>query len=355
MLGPGTHPINEEGDAMADTPRDRPVLALTPGDPAGIGPELVIAALRDEGVRAAARLLVVGDGALLEARARRIGVEFAIERVSSAVAFRDSAADAACLASAEGGGDEGVLGRVDAEAGRASVAWIRRAAALALEGAVDAVVTAPINKQSIKRGGCKHEGHTELLGEVTRAKPVMMLMGGSLRVAIVTRHVALRDVPRILNRAEIVRTVRTVDEALRRDFALASPRIAVLALNPHASDDGRFGDEEKTLVGPAVRELVAAGVNADGPLVPDVAFWHVLRGSHDAVVAMYHDQGLIPLKTLFFETGINVTLGLPIVRTSPDHGTAFEIAGRGTADTRSFFAATRAAVEIVVNRRKAPR
>ena len=189
--------------------------------------------------------------------------------------------------------------------------------------------------------------------ELTKAKPVMMLVGGGLRVAIVTRHVALKDVPRLLNKAEIVRTVKAVHESLSCDFGVAEPRIAVLGLNPHASDGGRFGDEEKTLITPAVRELELGGMAVDGPLVPDVTFFGVLKGSHDAVVAMYHDQGLIPLKTLAFDRGVNVTLGLPIVRTSPDHGTAFEIAGSGRADVTSFAEAIRLAAEIVANRAKA--
>jgi len=330
-----------------------PVVALTPGDPAGIGPELVIRALGDEAVCARARFLVVGDGEMLAARAKRIGAPFDAPAVESAEALRAGSATAGWLSSAEKSCDEGVLGKVDGNAGFASVKWIRQAAELALAGSVDAMVTGPINKQSIKRGGCKHEGHTELLGEVTRAKPVMMLVGGGLRVAIVTRHVALKDVPRLLNKAEIVRTVRAVHESLSRDFGIAEPRIAVLALNPHASDGGRFGDEEKTLITPAVRELELGGLAVDGPLVPDVAFFEVLKGSHDAVVAMYHDQGLIPLKTLAFDSGVNVTLGLPIVRTSPDHGTAFEIAGTGKADATSFVEAIGLAVEIAGNRAKA--
>ena len=331
---------------------ERPLLALTLGDTAGVGPEIVIAALADAELGREARMLVVGDGKLLRARARRIGAAFEIESIESAGDMRVRGLDSACLAGAAEARPEDVLGRVDAEAGGASVEWVKSAAALAIKGEVDGIVTAPINKQALAAAGVTYEGHTEILGEVTGAEPVMMLAGGGLRVALVTRHVALADVPGLLARNEIVRTARVVDEALKAYFGIPEPRIAVLALNPHASDGGRFGDEEDRIIAPAVAELREAGVAADGPLVPDAAFWHVLSGSHDAVVAMYHDQGLIPLKTLAFDSGVNVTLGLPIIRTSPDHGTAFEIAGKGAASALSFAEAVRLAASMVRARRR---
>ncbi|MHC5053948.1 MAG: 4-hydroxythreonine-4-phosphate dehydrogenase PdxA [Planctomycetota bacterium] len=332
----------------------RPLLALTMGDPAGVGPELVLAAVASEEMRREARLLVVGDAEFLAARAARIGAPPPdLPEVSAPEGVRAGALDAAALGPSARGPDESVIGVVDAAAGRASVAWVRTAARLALDGKVDGIVTAPVNKLSISRAGFSYEGHTELLGEIAHAEPVMMLAGGGLRVALATRHCAVAEVPRLLTKEEIVRTGRVLDAALRRDFGIGEPRIAVLALNPHASDGGRFGDEEARIVAPAVEELKGGGVLADGPLVPDVAFWRVLRGSHDAVVAMYHDQGLIPLKTLAFDRGVNVTLGLPLVRTSPDHGTAFEIAGRGEANPESFFEAIRLAAAIARRRREA--
>lgn len=318
---------------------DRPLLGLTLGDPAGIGPEIVLASLADPGLRSEARVLVVGDGELLRARARRVGAASELEGVESADDLLARGLDAAYLAGAAEGPPEEVLGRVDAGAARASVEWVKTAAALALDGALDGIVTAPINKQALAAAGLDYEGHTEILGEVAGTEPVMMLVGGGLRVALVTRHAALGEVPGLLSSEEIVRTSRVVDEALKVHFGIARPRIAVLALNPHASDGGRFGNEEEEIIAPAVAELRAAGVTADGPLVPDSAFWHVLRGGYDAVVAMYHDQGLIPLKTLAFDSCVNVTLGLPMVRTSPGHGTAFDIAGRGEASPASFVAA----------------
>jgi len=332
----------------------RPLAALAMGDPAGIGPELVLSALANEGVRAEVRMLVVGDAELLAARAARVGATLPeCPEVSAPEEMEERSLDAAVLGPSASGPREDVIGVVDPAAGRASVAWVKTAARLALEGKVDGIVTAPVNKLSIARAGFAYEGQTELLGELSGAEPVMMLVGGGLRVALATRHCALADVPRLLTKSEIVRTGRVLDAALRADLGIAEPRIAVLAPTPHASDGGRFGHEEELIVAPAVEELVAGGVRADGPLVPDVAFWRVLRGSHDAVIAMYHDQGLIPLKTLAFDRGVNVTLGLPLVRTSPDHGTAFEIAGAGKADPESFFEAVRLAAAISRRRKEA--
>jgi 4-hydroxythreonine-4-phosphate dehydrogenase len=228
--------------------------------------------------------------------------------------------------------------------------WIEQAARLALSGDVDGVVTAPINKLAIGLGGYRFEGHTEFLGELTGAEPVMMLVGGGLRVALVTRHCALRKVFSLITEEEIIRTATVVANSIQRDFGVKHPRIGILALNPHASDGGRFGDEEKTTIEPAIKRLISQGIEALGPLVPDVAFWHALRGQCDAIVAMYHDQGLIPLKTLAFDLGVNVTLGLPIVRTSPDHGTAFDIAGKGLAGHASFKEAIKLAALMAMNR-----
>ncbi len=211
----------------------RPLLALTLGDCAGIGPEIVIAALADAELRREARMLVVGDAGLLSARARRIGAALDMETVKSAEDMRARGLDSACLAGAAKGPAEDVLGRVDAKAGRASVEWVKSAAALAMAGELDGIVTAPINKQALAAAGLTYEGHTEILGEVTGAEPVMMLAGGGPRVALVTRHVALADVPGMLTKKEIVRTARVVDEALRAYFGIPEPRIAVLALNPY--------------------------------------------------------------------------------------------------------------------------
>jgi 4-hydroxythreonine-4-phosphate dehydrogenase len=328
-----------------------PILALTLGDSAGVGPELVLKTLADTEMRELAKYLVVGDIELLAARAKRVGLPCNLATVASAAALRTGALNAAALQNVAPGADEEVLGREAAAAGKASMQWLEQATRLAINGEVDGVVTAPINKLAIQLAGYHFEGHTEFLGELTGAPPVMMLVGGGLRVALATRHCALREVFSRLNQQEIIRTATVVATSIRRDFGVEHPRIGILALNPHASDGGRFGDEEKTLIEPAIVALRSQGIDALGPLVPDVAFWHALRGQCDALVAMYHDQGLIPLKTLAFDRGVNATLGLPIIRTSPDHGTAFDIAGKGTADHASMKEAIKLAARMARHRR----
>jgi 4-hydroxythreonine-4-phosphate dehydrogenase len=331
-----------------------PILALTLGDSAGIGPELVLKSIADPAVRDLARFVVVGDVSLLQARAKRLGLLCDLPVVRSGEELNTKAWGAAAIDGAARGADESVLGREDKVAGRASMQWLEQAARLALSGDVGAIVTAPINKQAIQLGGYRFEGHTEFLGELSGAEPVMMLVGGGLRVALVTRHCALREVFSRVTEDEIIRTSTVVASSMQRDFGIKQPRIGILALNPHASDGGRFGDEEKTTIEPAIKRLKSQGIAALGPLVPDVAFWHALRGQCDAIVAMYHDQGLIPLKTLAFDLGVNVTLGLPIVRTSPDHGTAFDIAGKGLAGHASFNEAIKLAARMATNRQSAP-
>lgn len=334
--------------------QDLPVVAVSIGDPAGIGPEIALAAAADGEVLSLARLLLVGDGALLEKRARRSRLPFELAAVASPEELKGRRPGAGYLADASPGPEEGVLGRVDPECGRASVEWIRRAAGFVIQGRAEALVTCPINKESLAAASLPYEGHTELLGELTGAEPVMMLVGGGLKVALLTRHVALKRVPGLVSTKGIVELGRVVAAALLRDFGVPDPHLGVLGLNPHASDGGRFGDEEGRLIAPAVGQLRREGVRASGPLVPDTAFLRAMKGEWDALLAMYHDQGLIALKTVAFETGVNVTLNLPIVRTSPAHGTAFDIAGKGAASARSLKEAIRLAVEVV-NRRVSER
>jgi len=238
-------------------------------------------------------------------------------------------------------------GQPSLEGGRAAYQYVMTATRLAQSGALSAIVTAPINKALVTRAGFPISGHTELLAKVTGARDVRMMLAGSrLRVVLVTMHVALADVPKLLTVGSILRTIRVTDEHLRRYHRLRRPRIAVAGLNPHAGEGGLFGREEGTVIAPAVARARAAGIEAHGPLAADALFFHASQGAFDAVVAMYHDQGLIPLKLLHFHDGVNVTLGLPIVRTSPDHGTAYDIAGKGRADDGSMRAAIALAIEM---------
>src|SRR6478735_4724928 len=304
-------------------------IAISLGDPCGIGPEVVARALAE---RPELDTIVYGDAGVLARAAGVAGVPAPpSERVLAVTSLSP--------------GDV-PLGKPNDEGGRAQLAYLSAATNAALAGEVAALVTAPISKQWIARAGFAFPGHTEYLASrAGAAEFAMMLAGPRLRVTVATTHVALRDVPRLLTAEGIASTIWLTAEALARRFGIPAPRVAVAGLNPHAGEGGRFGDEEDRLVRPAIElaraRLAATGLTAEisGPHVPDVVFRDAAGGRHDAVVALYHDQGLIPLKLLHFDEGVNVTLGLPFVRTSPDHGTAYDIAGSGRASATSFLAA----------------
>ncbi|HXU63164.1 MAG TPA: 4-hydroxythreonine-4-phosphate dehydrogenase PdxA [Polyangia bacterium] len=309
-------------------------IAISLGDPAGIGPEIVARALAE---RPDTDLLVFGDTGLLARAAAAAGVPAAAaRRVRAVTALPDS---------------QITPGRPNDASGRAQLAYLTAATDAALAGEVAALVTAPISKEWIARAGFTFPGHTEYLAARAGVNEfAMMLAGPVLRVTVATTHVALRDVPQLLTADSIASTIWLTAEGLARRFGIARPRVAVAGLNPHAGEAGRFGDEEDRLVRPAVerarQRIAAAGLAAtvEGPLVPDSVFRQAAHGQFDAVVALYHDQGLIPLKLLHFDDGVNITLGLPFVRTSPDHGTAYDIAGTGRARPQSFLAALDLAV-----------
>ena len=298
-------------------------IGVTLGDPAGIGPEILRIAL--DGARRGLRLRLYGP----------------LERVRDLAAGRPG-----CEAVATTTGLDGIdVGRYTPASGHASIEALRAAAHDLATGDIAALVTGPISKTALADAGLPHPGQTEFVAEAVGARRfAMMLAGPRLRVTLATTHLALRDVPAALT-ADKVFTAADLTAAFLRDrLRLVSPRIGVLGLNPHASDGGRFGDEEARVIAPAIERLVAAGIDARGPLPADTAFVHAAAGRLDAVVAMYHDQGLGPLKLLHFRNAINVTLGLPRPRCSPDHGPAFDLAGRGLADATSLRAALRFAI-----------
>jgi 4-hydroxythreonine-4-phosphate dehydrogenase len=239
-------------------------------------------------------------------------------------------------------------GHPDKANAKAIVASIERAAALCMSGAVSGMVTNPINKAALYDAGFTYPGHTEFLAALTGAtgRQIMMLASPELRVVPVTVHASLRNSIAMLTTDAIIAAAETTAAALRRDFGITRPRLAVAGLNPHAGEQGALGDEESTIIGPAIATLRAAGIDASGPWPPDTMFTATARRRYDAAICMYHDQALIPLKTLDMDRGVNVTLGLPIVRTSPDHGTAYDIAGRGIANPASLIAAIRLAAEL---------
>jgi len=328
-------------------------LALTLGDPAGIGPEIIFKAwsrLRAEGPA----FVVVGDAESL-ASVSGSGMHL-VRRVTTPKQAAAVFAEALPVLDIPLRSPV-VAGQPSAAAAPAIIRWIETGVGLALSGAVSGLVTAPIAKAPLYEAGFGFPGHTEFLGELTAAAsyqgargPIMMLAVPGLRTTLVTVHEPLAKVGASLSVDKIVNAALVTVQALRRDFGIAQPRLAVAGFNPHAGEDGTIGREDAEIIAPAVEALRAQGVAATGPTPADSLFHEDARAKYDAVVCMYHDQALIPVKMLDFWGGVNVTLGLPIVRTSPDHGTAFDIAGRGLARADSLIAAIRMAAEIAERR-----
>lgn len=333
-------------------------LALTLGEPAGIGPDLALAVWHRRRELDVPRFYVVADPDFLRRRARRLGLDIPIAVVTAATATAafSSALPIVALdiaATAE-------PGRPDKSSAPAAIASIRRAVADVMAGAAAAVVTNPVAKNVLYNWGFAEPGHTEFLATLVqeatgkRLRPVMMLWSPELAVVPVTIHLPLREIFRHLSIELVVETGRIVARDLSARFRIARPRLAVAGLNPHAGENGTLGEEDRTIVAPAVARLVADGIDARGPLPADSMFNEQARAGYDVALCMYHDQALIPIKTLAFDHAVNVTLGLPFVRTSPDHGTAFDIAGTGRADATSLVAALRLAARLAMAERPAP-
>ncbi|MGN6096431.1 MAG: 4-hydroxythreonine-4-phosphate dehydrogenase PdxA [Bosea sp. (in: a-proteobacteria)] len=324
-------------------------LALTQGDPAGIGPELSLRAWLERRERALPAFACVADPAELARAAGRLGWQVPIRASSweEATALFAQALPVIPLAQSVAA----TPGEPDPSSAAATIDSIDRAVAAVRTGRAGAVVTNPIAKSVLYAAGFKHPGHTEYLAHLaaeagTEPLPVMMLWCEELAVVPVTIHVPLRRVPELLTRKLIVDTARIVAAGLRRQFGIESPRLAISGLNPHAGENGTMGREDEEIVKPAIAELQAEGIDARGPYPADTMFHARARAGYDAALAMYHDQALIPIKTIAFDEGVNVTLGLPFIRTSPDHGTAFDIAGQGIARPDSLCAALRLAARM---------
>ena len=325
-------------------------LALTLGEPAGIGPDITFAAWRRRAELGLAPFYLLADPAFVARRAERIAPDVTIavvEPQAAGAAFETAlpVVDIGVTVSAE-------PGHPDRSSAPAALTAIRRAVADISTGVASAIVTNPIAKNVLYRSGFAEPGHTEYLGKLVEeatgvaVQPVMMLWSPELAVVPVTIHLALKEVVARLTTDLIVETGRIVARDLRDRFDIARPRLAIAGLNPHAGEDGALGDEDQTVVRPAVERLRSEGINARGPLPADSLFHEAARASYDVALAMYHDQALIPIKTLAFDHAVNVTLGLPFVRTSPDHGTAFDIAGTGRADPASLIAALQLAARL---------
>ena len=326
-------------------------LALTMGDPAGIGGELTLKTwltLHHTG----AAFIVLDDPARLERLAHDLGLAVPIRQVAHPAEAPDIFATALPLLSVPLVATP-VPGKPNSANAQAVVASIEQATKLALAGTAAAVVTNPINKAALYQAGFPYPGHTEFLAALTDAtgQQIMMLASPMLRVVPVTVHASLRNSIAMLAADMIVAASRTAAAALCRDFGIAAPRLAIAGLNPHAGEQGALGSEETTLIRPAIDTLRADGMEVSGPWPPDTMFTAAARAHYDVAICMYHDQALIPLKTLDMDHGVNVTLGLPIVRTSPDHGTAVDITGKGVADPTSLIAAIKLAAELAARRR----
>ncbi|WP_320781818.1 4-hydroxythreonine-4-phosphate dehydrogenase PdxA [Streptomyces sp. CRN 30] len=326
--------------------RTLPLIGVTMGDGAGVGPEVIVPAVLDAGTLARCRPVVIGDAARLREAARVLGVACDIVAVATPADARPApgridVVDLAVLP------DGLPWGHLSAAAGEAAYRYVEHAAGLALAGAIDGICTAPLNKEALHAAGHVYPGHTELLADLTGVAEVsMMLSTERVKVIHVTTHIGLIDAVHRIEPGLVERTVRRGHEALRRG-GNADPVIGVCGINPHAGENGLFGNgEEEEKIVPALEKVRRDGIDARGPLPADTAFYLASRGDYDLIVAMYHDQGHGPVKVLGIEGGVNITVGLPVIRTSVDHGTAFDIAGTGRADAGSMIEALRQAAEL---------
>lgn len=333
----------------------RPILGLTMGDPAGIGPEICLRALRDTSVLQSFTPLVFGDLTVLNAAAKAAKVPAPGCRVisSSELGRTFSIAEPMVVDCAAVVPAEFRPGRISAACGKAAYVYIERAIEAALAGKIDGVVTAPIHKESLHLAGVKFPGHTEIFTALTDARrSCMMLYSDKLTVSMVTTHIGYHEVPEKLSVERVLNVIELTAETMRW-MSRREPRVGVCGLNPHAGEHGLFGNgEEENFVEPAVKLARERGMQVEGPLVPDAAFTTNVRKRFDAIVTLYHDQGHIPFKMLAFDTGVNITLGLPIIRTSVDHGTAFDIAWQGKADPTSLYSAIKVAADLALGKMK---
>jgi 4-hydroxythreonine-4-phosphate dehydrogenase len=307
------------------------------GDPAGVGGEVILKALADPEISSSAEFVVLGDRAAVEAAERSTGVNF----YGLGVEFLDC--------SVLPSGEPIEYGALRAEYGKAAMRYVHDATLMCISQEVDAMVTAPLNKEAVTLNGISFSGHTEYIAELCGVKGSRMLLAGrKLSVIHVSTHISLRDACN-LDKARIVETIELGNEAMKL-LGKARPRIAVCGLNPHAGEHGLFGSEDEEIIRPAVDVCKARGIDCEGPMAPDTIFFRAAKGSHDLVVAMYHDQGHIPMKLLDFEETVNTSLGIPIIRTSVDHGTAFDIAGKNLANAANMKAAIRMAVTMAHHR-----
>lgn len=342
-----TNPVARGASHRTSAKEPLPLLGLTMGDPAGIGPEVIAKALADKALARMCRSLVIGSRPVMERTIKSLKLCLRVVDGERALMSRLEPGQVAVLDPLEAPLPAFTMGVAAAETGAASVAFIKKGVELALAGRIGGIVTAPINKEAMHMAGFHYPGHTEFLGDLTRSPEMgMMIVGGPLKIMFTTTHVAIHDLSPMLTPERITKAIRLAHLGLTKYFGIPNPKIGVAALNPHAGEHGLFGDEESTRIEPAVQQARAAGIDASDPQPADTLFGKAVRGLYDGIVAMYHDQGLIPLKLVAFGTCVNLTVGLPIIRTSVDHGTAYDIAGKGIAEHGSLLEAVKVAARL---------
>jgi 4-hydroxythreonine-4-phosphate dehydrogenase len=321
-------------------------LAITMGDPGGVGPEIIIKALKSYEARYYCAPIVIGDASVMEEALNLLKLNLQLRLIKSPQEFRSTRSRRFIELIDMGINKKFKKNKPTAEGGRACVSYLKKAVEFSLKKQVDGIVTAPISKEALKMAGITWPGHTELLADLTSTKDyAMMLIGGPLRVILVTIHTALKNVPDLVTRSRVLKTIRLAKKACDM-LGIKNPRIAVAGLNPHAGEAGIFGDEESKKIIPAIRRAMKEGITISGLYPPDTIFHKAYKGEVDVIVCMYHDQGLIPLKMIAFDKGVNVTIGLPFIRTSPDHGTAYDIAWKGLANPSSMIEAIKVAARL---------
>ncbi|RJQ23184.1 MAG: 4-hydroxythreonine-4-phosphate dehydrogenase PdxA [Nitrospiraceae bacterium] len=321
-------------------------IAITMGEPGGVGPEVVVKALSRAEIRRLCSPIIIGDAEVIKEAVRLTGLSLGVRSIADPSKSKPAAGEIEVIDIKSRSAFKKCA--PSKNAGRAVVSYIRKAVELALSREVSAIVTAPISKESLRLAGHKWPGHTELLAELTNTKDyAMMFVSNKLKLILCTIHVPLKDVPKRINEKLVLKTIRLAKKGMLM-LGVENPRIAVAGLNPHAGESGIMGKEEASIISPAITRARADGMNVTGPYPPDVVFHKAYNGEFDMVVCMYHDQGLIPFKMIAFDTGVNVTVGLPVIRTSPDHGTAFDIAWKNAANPSSMIGAIRLAARLEI-------
>lgn len=314
-----------------------PTLGITLGDVCGIGPEITIKALNNQEIYQFCKPVVIGDYGALEKAANVLSSKIPKNLNIVSVTHLDES--------------NLVHGKPTKEVGKAAIAYVKKAVQLAKQGEIDGIITCPVNKAVINKAGIPFSGHTELLAKLTNTKRYAMLLSGNkVNVVLVTIHVPLKDVPKLISVEKVLNVIDLTHQFLKEKMGISNPKLAVTGLNPHAGEGGLIGREEEEIIAPAVREAKSRGLDIEGPLPSDTVFYFAKEGKYYVVICMYHDQCLAPFKMLHFRDGVNITMGLPIIRTSVDHGTAYDIAGKGTANPASLIAAIKMASRLISTR-----